>query len=151
MNGRDLAGNLRSPYPALKVLFMSGYSANVIAWRRIGHRGELYPKAVHLSEPVVKSAGGAGRIRLTIDAPAWAAVVFEVFLKRLLKSFFGGLRKTRRSCFPLICDHDLYVVALPAVSRSLQHQSVNAKNSGITEQFRGRYINSIDLDMLLTL
>jgi len=107
MNGRELAGNLRSPYPALKVLFMSGYSANVIAWRRIGHRGELHPKAVHLSEPVVKSAGGAGRIRLTIDAPAWAAVVFEVFLKRLLKSFFGGLRKTRRSCFPLICDHDL--------------------------------------------
>ena len=31
MNGRELAGNLRSPYPALKVLFMSGYSANVIA------------------------------------------------------------------------------------------------------------------------
>jgi YesN/AraC family two-component response regulator len=31
MNGRDLAAEIRSVYPALKVLFMSGYTANVIA------------------------------------------------------------------------------------------------------------------------
>ena len=31
MNGRDLARNLSSNYPQLKCLFMSGYTANVIA------------------------------------------------------------------------------------------------------------------------
>gem|GEM_PF-5740208 len=36
MNGRELAGNLQIQYPDLKVLFMSGYTANVIA-----HRGVL--------------------------------------------------------------------------------------------------------------
>ena len=36
MNGRDLADRLRSIYPDIKVLFMSGYTANVIA-----HRGVL--------------------------------------------------------------------------------------------------------------
>jgi len=35
MNGRDLAGSLKAHYPALKVLFMSGYTANVIAHRGI--------------------------------------------------------------------------------------------------------------------
>jgi PAS domain S-box-containing protein len=36
MNGRDLAGNLLSVYPGIKRLFMSGYTANVIA-----HHGVL--------------------------------------------------------------------------------------------------------------
>ena len=36
MNGKDLAGHLRAMYPNLKCLFMSGYSANVIA-----HHGVL--------------------------------------------------------------------------------------------------------------
>ena len=31
MNGRDLANNLLSLYPNLKLLFMSGYTANIIA------------------------------------------------------------------------------------------------------------------------
>ncbi len=41
MNGRDLARNLLSMYPTLKLLFMSGYTANVIA-----HHGVL-DKDVH--------------------------------------------------------------------------------------------------------
>jgi two-component system cell cycle sensor histidine kinase/response regulator CckA len=41
MNGRDLARNLLSLYPKLKRLFMSGYTANVIA-----HHGVL-DKGVH--------------------------------------------------------------------------------------------------------
>jgi len=36
MNGRDLAECLKTRYPAIKVLFMSGYTSNVIA-----HRGVL--------------------------------------------------------------------------------------------------------------
>ncbi len=36
MNGRELSGYLMSRYPALKSLFMSGYTANVIA-----HQGVL--------------------------------------------------------------------------------------------------------------
>ena len=38
MNGRDLADRLQASYPDLKVLFMSGYTANVIA-----HHGVLEP------------------------------------------------------------------------------------------------------------
>ena len=36
MNGRDLAERLQSLYPGMKILFMSGYTADVIA-----HRGVL--------------------------------------------------------------------------------------------------------------
>ncbi|MFO8091003.1 MAG: PAS domain S-box protein [Desulfatiglandaceae bacterium] len=39
MNGRDLAEQLKAYYPALKVLFMSGYTANVIAHRGILDEG----------------------------------------------------------------------------------------------------------------
>lgn len=31
MNGRDLADNIRSIYPGLNFLFMSGYTADIIA------------------------------------------------------------------------------------------------------------------------
>ncbi len=46
MNGRDLANQLRSLYPDLKILFMSGYTANVIA-----HRGALEPGVSFLQKP----------------------------------------------------------------------------------------------------
>jgi two-component system sensor histidine kinase EvgS len=39
MNGRRLAEKLQIQYPALKVLFMSGYTANVIAHRGVLDRG----------------------------------------------------------------------------------------------------------------
>lgn len=39
MNGRDLADRLKSSYPNLKVLFMSGYTANVIAHQSILEEG----------------------------------------------------------------------------------------------------------------
>nr|NJM02989.1 PAS domain S-box protein [Desulfobacula sp.] len=39
MNGRDLAGRLTSLYPNLKLLFMSGYTANVIAHQGILDKG----------------------------------------------------------------------------------------------------------------
>jgi PAS domain S-box-containing protein len=46
MNGRDLAKNLLSQYPHLKRLFMSGYTANVIA-----HHGVLDPGIHFLQKP----------------------------------------------------------------------------------------------------
>ena len=39
MNGRDLARQLLSAYPNLKRLFMSGYTANVIAHREVLDEG----------------------------------------------------------------------------------------------------------------
>jgi len=39
MNGRDLARNLLSLYPDLKRLFMSGYTANVIARHGVLNEG----------------------------------------------------------------------------------------------------------------
>ena len=46
MNGRDLAGNLMSLYPAMKCLFMSGYTANMIA-----HHGVLDEGVHFLQKP----------------------------------------------------------------------------------------------------
>ena len=46
MNGRDLARTLRGLYPNVKRLFMSGYTADVIA-----QRGVLEPGTAFLSKP----------------------------------------------------------------------------------------------------
>jgi two-component system, cell cycle sensor histidine kinase and response regulator CckA len=46
MNGRDLARRMRSIYPTLNCLFMSGYTANVIA-----HHGVLDPGVTFIQEP----------------------------------------------------------------------------------------------------
>jgi two-component system, cell cycle sensor histidine kinase and response regulator CckA len=49
MNGRDLAGRLADIYPDLKTLFMSGYTANVIA-----HHGVLDKGVLFLQKPFSK-------------------------------------------------------------------------------------------------
>ncbi|MCF8053188.1 MAG: response regulator, partial [Desulfobacterales bacterium] len=49
MNGRDLAGRLQTIYPELKILFMSGYTADVIA-----HRGMLEDGVRFLQKPFTK-------------------------------------------------------------------------------------------------
>ena len=55
MNGRDLAGRLQSFHPELKVLFMSGYTANVIAHRGILDDGvNFIPKPFSHRELAVK-------------------------------------------------------------------------------------------------
>jgi PAS domain S-box-containing protein len=46
MNGRDLAGRLSAKYPHLKVLFMSGYTADVI-----NHRGVLDDNVHFIQKP----------------------------------------------------------------------------------------------------
>ncbi len=54
MNGRDLAKNLLSHYPKLKRLFMSGYTANVIA-----HHGVLDEGVHFIQKPFSKKDLGA--------------------------------------------------------------------------------------------
>ena len=49
MNGRALAEKLQTLYPDVKVLFMSGYTANVIA-----HRGVLEPGVHFIQKPFAK-------------------------------------------------------------------------------------------------
>ena len=49
MNGRDLAKNILSLYPGLKCLFMSGYTANVIA-----HHGVLDEGVNFIQKPLSK-------------------------------------------------------------------------------------------------
>jgi two-component system cell cycle sensor histidine kinase/response regulator CckA len=49
MNGRELAERLTSFYPGLRVLFMSGYTSNVIA-----HRGVLDKNVYFLQKPFSK-------------------------------------------------------------------------------------------------
>lgn len=54
MNGRELAGNLLNRYPGLKRLFMSGYTANVIA-----HHGVLDEGVHFIQKPFSKKELGA--------------------------------------------------------------------------------------------
>ena len=49
MNGRDLAEKLAADHPSMKVLYMSGYTANVIA-----HRGILDNSIAFLSKPFTR-------------------------------------------------------------------------------------------------
>jgi YesN/AraC family two-component response regulator len=46
MNGRDLAGKMTALYPDIRLLFMSGYTANVIA-----HRGVLDDGVAFIQKP----------------------------------------------------------------------------------------------------
>jgi PAS domain S-box-containing protein len=57
MNGRDLAGNLLSIHPGMKRLFMSGYTANVIA-----HHGVL-DEGVHFIEKPFSRKDLAAKVR----------------------------------------------------------------------------------------
>ncbi len=57
MNGRDLAARLHQTYPELKVLFMSGYTASIIA-----HHGVLDPR-VHFMEKPFSRGELAMRVR----------------------------------------------------------------------------------------
>ena len=61
MNGRDLAKNLLSLYPDLKRLFMSGYTANVIA-----HHGVL-DEGVHFIQKPFSVQTLAAKVREVLD------------------------------------------------------------------------------------
>jgi len=62
MNGRELAGNLLSHYPDLKRLFMSGYTANVIA-----HHGVLDEGVYFIQKPFSKKDLG-GKLREVLES-----------------------------------------------------------------------------------
>jgi len=61
MNGRDLAKNLQTDYPQLKTLFMSGYTANVIA-----HHGVL-DAGVHFIQKPFSLPDLASKVREVLD------------------------------------------------------------------------------------
>lgn len=62
MNGRDLAEKLQDIYPSLKVLFMSGYTANVIA-----HRGVL-DEGVHFIQKPFSMKDLAVKVREALNS-----------------------------------------------------------------------------------
>jgi DNA-binding response OmpR family regulator len=62
MNGRDLARTLRTLYPTLKCLFMSAYTANVIAIQ-----GILDPGAQFIQKPFSRSEFTA-KVREVLDS-----------------------------------------------------------------------------------
>jgi two-component system, cell cycle sensor histidine kinase and response regulator CckA len=61
MNGRELAGNLLSHYPNLKRLFMSGYTADIIA-----HAGVL-DEGVHFLQKRFSMKDQGEKLRETLD------------------------------------------------------------------------------------
>ena len=61
MNGRELADRLTSMYPELKTLFMSGYTANVIA-----HQGVL-DKGIHFIQKPLTIHALAAKVRQVLD------------------------------------------------------------------------------------
>lgn len=61
MNGRDLANQITALYPDMKLLFMSGYTANVIA-----HQGIL-DKGVHFIQKPLSKNELAAKVRKVLD------------------------------------------------------------------------------------
>ena len=61
MNGKELAERLRGLYPALKYLFMSGYTANVIA-----HHGIL-DEGIHFIQKPVSTKDLAAKVREALE------------------------------------------------------------------------------------
>jgi CheY-like chemotaxis protein len=74
MNGRDLATALQTVRPQLKCLFMSGYSANVIAHRGVLEAGRHFIQKPFLQEEMLTRvrevlAGGPGPERTADELP----------------------------------------------------------------------------------
>ncbi|MBF0202164.1 MAG: PAS domain S-box protein [Desulfamplus sp.] len=63
MNGRDLAGKISSLYPGIRILFMSGYTANVIA-----HQGVLDEGVAFIQKPF-SMADLTEKVRDVLDNP----------------------------------------------------------------------------------
>jgi FixJ family two-component response regulator len=62
MNGRDLAKRLLSLYPDLRSLFMSGYTANVIAQRGVLEEGiHFMQKPFSMNDLAAKVRGALER------------------------------------------------------------------------------------------
>ena len=61
MNGRELAEHLQTQFPALRVLFMSGYTANVISERGVLEEG------VHFIQKPFTNRALALKVRQTLD------------------------------------------------------------------------------------
>ena len=61
MNGRELAVNIKALHPAIKTLFMSGYTANVIV-----HHGVL-DEGVHFIQKPFSMKDLSGKIRLALS------------------------------------------------------------------------------------
>jgi PAS domain S-box-containing protein len=64
MNGRDLHRAMRERLPGLRVVFMSGYTQNIIA-----HHGVLDP-GIHLLQKPFTLETLAGKVREALDGPA---------------------------------------------------------------------------------
>ena len=62
MNGRDLAKNLRALYPELKRLFMSGYTADIIAIHGVVEQGVCFIQKPFTMQEL------AAKVRNTLDA-----------------------------------------------------------------------------------
>ena len=62
MNGRELSDRLKELRPATKVLFMPGYSENVIV-----HQGILKPGIAYIARPMAPDALAA-RVREILEA-----------------------------------------------------------------------------------
>ena len=61
MNGRDLAGQIAELYPGIRLLFMSGYTANVIA-----HQGVLDDGVAFIQKPF-SMADMTAKVREVLD------------------------------------------------------------------------------------
>ena len=62
MNGRDLAGRIRAMRPGLRVLYMSGYTANVIVTRGLVDQGDAFVQKPFSTDEL------AARVRALLDA-----------------------------------------------------------------------------------
>ena len=85
MSGRELAGRLQPLREGMKVLYMSGYTDNVIV-----HNGVLDQNAEYLQKPFTPK-GLAAKVRAVLGAPGPAASVLVVDDEQAVRQLLAGI------------------------------------------------------------
>ena len=109
MNGRDLAERLQSLYPGMKILFMSGYTADVIAHRGVLDEGVNFAgKGSLIATMPIYAMTSDTTYRSSLTRFAWlsiAAAILTIALKAiayLLTGSVGLLSDTMESFVNLV-------------------------------------------------
>jgi len=120
MTGRDLAESLAKTRPEMKVLYTSGYTANVIA-----HQGVIKPGVAYLPKPFTP-VQLAAKVREVLGEPDYAQTVLVVDrdagARGLIQHFLrqAGYHVLEADCgeagLRAIKEHDVRVVVLAAAT-----------------------------------
>jgi CheY-like chemotaxis protein len=159
MNGRVVAGKLREERPELRVLFMSGYTANAIA-----HRGVLDADIDYLQKPFTPELLAA-KVREVLGAPPAGTTILivddEESVLKLLRTILthagyavieaaNGRQALEKLAQPPRVDLMITDIVMPEqegleMLRALRRQRPDLKVIAISGAYGGEYLEAAEL------